>query len=97
MNKAERRKQEGTAQKTKVVAEKMAKVRSDAIKYTSNRLFLVLACCLHDKWGWEETRISRLIAQVKDLFNSIDRNYVNFEDLAQDLEETACIKIIDEE
>lgn len=113
MNRAERRKQERTAQKIKpvdiarrdhlvkqvhkVAVEEMAKAKSDAIKYASDRLFLVLACCLHDKWGWGETRIFRLIAQINDLFDSIDRDYVSFEDLAQDLEETAGIKIISEE
>jgi hypothetical protein len=31
------------------------------------------------------------------LFDSIDQDYASFEDLAQDLEETAGIKIISEE
>lgn len=60
-----------------------------AINYATNAMIASLVICLHDKWGWGKVRLKRLLDQVNETFDSIDKNYVSIEDLKKViLEET---------
>lgn len=64
----------------------------DAINYTTNAMIVSFAICLHDKWGWGHVRIKRLLEQVDDVFDSIDKDYVTIEDLRKAIfEETGIL------
>jgi len=81
MNRAERRRLQKkgiTAKDLKMIEEASAK---DAINYATNAIIASFAICLHDKWGWGHVRIKRLLEQVDNIFDSIDKNYVSIEDL----------------
>ena len=45
------------------------------------RMIASFVTVLHDKWGWGHVRIKRLLEQVDDVFDSINKNYVSIEDL----------------
>lgn len=81
MNRAERRRLQKkgiTAKDLKMIEEASA---NDAINYATDAMIASFAICLHDKWGWGHVRIKRLLKQVDDVFDSIDKNYVSIEDL----------------
>lgn len=81
MNRAERRrfqKKGITAKDLKMIEEASAK---DAINYTTNAMIASFAICLHDKWGWGKVRLKRLLDQVNETFDCINKDYVTIEDI----------------
>lgn len=81
MNRTERRRLQKkgiTAKDLKMIEESSAK---DAINYATNAMIASFAICLHDKWGWGNIRLKRLLDQVNETFDCIDKNYVTIEDL----------------
>lgn len=92
MNRAERRrlqKKGVTAKDLKMIEEASAK---DAINYTTNAMMAVFAICLREKWGWGHVRLKRLLEQVDDVFDSINKNCVTIEDIKKTiLEETGIL------
>ena len=92
MNRAERRKLQKkgiTAKDLKMIEEASVK---DAINYATNAMIISFAICLHDKWGWGHVRIKRLLEQVDDVFDSIDKDYVTIEDIKKAIfEETGIL------
>lgn len=63
------------------------------IDYATKALFASFAMVLHDKWGWGHVRIRRLLEQVDDMFESIDKEYVTIEDLKQTILDETGIKL----
>lgn len=92
MDRAERRrfqKKSITAKDLKMIEEASAK---DAINYATNAMIASFTICLHDKWGWGKVRLKRLLDQVNETFDCIDKNYVSIEDLQKTiLEETGIL------
>lgn len=80
MNRSERRKlqKKGVTAKDLKVIEKDSAMK--AIDYAVSGMIASFAMVLHDKWGWGQTRIKRLLDQVDDQFDSIDKDYVTIED-----------------
>ena len=59
------------------------KVGKQIINYFSTSLIFIL----HDKWGWGEVRIDRLIEQVNELYDAIEKGYIDFNDIKKANEE----------
>ena len=81
MNRAERRrlqKQGLTAKDIKAIEDSSA---LKGIVFAVSGMIASFVITLHDKWGWGHVRIKRLLEQVDDVFDSIDKNYVTIEDL----------------
>ncbi len=93
MNRAERRKlqkKDITAKDLKMIEEASAK---DVINYATDAMIASFAICLHDKWGWGKVRLKRLLDQVNETFDCIDKNYVTIEDLKKVILEETGIQI----
>ena len=92
MNRAERRKlqkKDITAKDLKMIEEASAK---DVINYATDAMIASFAICLHDKWGWGKVRLKRLLDQVNETFDCIDKNYVTIEDIKKTIfEETGIL------
>ncbi|HQD37253.1 MAG TPA: hypothetical protein PKV92_09190 [Thermodesulfovibrio thiophilus] len=81
MNRAERRRLQKkgiTAKELKVIEDNSA---LKAIDFAVKGMIASFVIVLHDKWGWGNVRIKRLLKQVDDVFDSINKNYVSIEDL----------------
>lgn len=81
MNRAERRrlqKQGLTAKDIKAIEDSSA---LKGIDFAVSGMIASFVITLHDKWGWGHVRIKRLLEQVDDVFDSIDKDYVTIEDL----------------
>jgi len=81
LNRAERRrfqKKGITAKELKVIEDSSA---LKGIDFAVKGMIASFVIALHDKWGWGHVRIKRLLKQVDDVFDSIDKNYVSIEDL----------------
>ena len=57
--------------------------RQKAIEHAVDHYSLALANVLMDKWGFTEKNgnLSAVLAQIGDLYDSIERGYVNAEDI----------------
>jgi len=92
MNRAERRRLQKkgiTAKDLKMIEEASAK---NAINYATNAMIASFAICLHDKWGWGQVRLKRLLDQVNETFDCIDKDYVTIEDIKKAIfEETGIL------
>jgi hypothetical protein len=93
MNRAERRRLERQKIKPQDIKaiEDAAGIRG--VRYAVDSMFLVLATCLHDKWGWGHVRIKRLFDQMDNLFDSVDKDFVSIEDLKTILENEIGIEL----
>lgn len=81
MNRAERRriqKQGITANELKGIEQALAK---QVISYSTNAMIASFVLSLHDKWGWGQVKLKRLLEQVDDTFDSINKDYVSIEDI----------------
>jgi len=81
LNRAERRK----LQKKKLSAKELKTIEDNsakqAISYATNGMIASFVLTLHDKWGWGHVRIKRLLEQVDDMFDSVDKDYLTIEDM----------------
>jgi len=81
VNRAERRrlqKQGLTAKDIKAIEDSST---LKGIDFAVSGMIASFVITLHDKWGWGHVRIKRLLEQVDDVFDSIDKDYVTIEDL----------------
>lgn len=81
LNRAERRRLQKkgiTAKELKVIEDSSA---LKGIDFAVKGMIASFVIVLHDKWGWDNVRIKRLLEQVDDVFDSINKNYVSIEDL----------------
>lgn len=93
MNRSERRRLEKkgvTAKDLKVIESNSA---SKAIDYAVSGMIASFALVLHDKWGWGQTRIKRLLDQVNEQFDSIDNDLLTIEDMKQTILDEIGINI----
>jgi len=93
VNRSERRRLEKkgvTAKDLKVIENNSA---SKAIDYAVSGMIASFALVLHDKWGWGQTRIKRLLDQVNEQFDSIDNDYLKIEDMKQTILDEIGINI----
>lgn len=83
MNRSERR----NLQKKGVTAKDLKVIEHDsamkAIDFATSGMIASFALVLHDKWGWGQTRIKRLLDQVDEQFDSVDKDLISIEDLKQ--------------
>ena len=63
------------------------------ISYATNAILAVMCIQLHDKWGWGQVRLTRLLDQVQETFDAIDEKYVSVEDLKKILSDEIGIEI----
>lgn len=96
MNRQQRRQQEKKNKQTltraeaKQAASLTARVVMDkAIKDYSAAIML----CLHDKLGFGPKRAQRFMAQVEELFDSINQGYLSVDDVIKTVEEELGIQI----
>lgn len=101
MNRAERRKYQKkitgsmsreAAQEALMEATMIA--HKDAVRDTSQRQILIMCVCLRDKFGWGETRISRLLDEMEELSDSVNKKRVKVSDLHQIVVDELKIDII---
>jgi len=93
MNRAERRrlqKQGLTAKDIKAIEDSSA---LKGIDFAVSGMIASFVITLHDKWGWGHVRIKRLLEQVDDVFDSIDKDYVSIEDLRKVILEEIGIEL----
>lgn len=93
MNRAERRrlqKQGLTAKDIKAIEDSSA---LKGIDFAVSGMIASFVITLHDKWGWGHVRIKRLLEQVDDVFDSIDKDYVTIEDLRKVILEEIGIEL----
>lgn len=93
MNRAERRrlqKQGLTAKDIKAIEDNSA---LKGIDFAVSGMIASFVITLHDKWGWGHVRIKRLLEQVDDVFDSIDKDYVSIEDLRKVILEEIGIEL----
>lgn len=92
LNRAERRrlqKQGLTAKDIKAIEDNSA---LKGIDFAVSGMIASFVITLHDKWGWGHVRIKRLLEQVNDVFDSIDKDYVTIEDIKKAIfEETGIL------
>jgi len=91
MNRADRRKK---------VPAKSAKLLAEAsyyegIQYATSGIYASLILILHDKWGFGHARLTRLLDQVTDQFDSIKTGYVKIDDLKRTIKEELGIIMSD--
>ena len=48
-----------------------------------DRVLDTLIFVMYNKWGWGDTRISRLVQQVNDVYDAIESGHVSLEDIRQ--------------
>jgi len=93
MNRAERRrlqKQGLTAKDIKAIEDSSV---LKGIDFAVSGMIASFVITLHDKWGWGHVRIKRLLEQVDDVFDSIDKDYVTIEDLRKVILDEIGIKL----
>jgi hypothetical protein len=64
----------------------------EGIKDTVKGVFAAMLITVHDKWGFGRIRSQRLLKQVEDQFDSIQKGYITVDDLVQTIDEE--LKII---
>lgn len=89
MNRAERRKKV-PARNAKLLAEVS---RADGISFATSGIYASLILILHDKWGWGHTRLTRLLDQVTEQFDSVNHGYVSIDDLKKTILDELGIKM----
>lgn len=89
MNRAERRRQQ-RAEKDGVInikKQELNKIKEDATQEAVQRAFgmmlYTVAIVLRDKYGFGKKRLDVFVDYVLDQFESIQQNYVSFEDLRE--------------
>ncbi|MPM95806.1 hypothetical protein SDC9_142961 [bioreactor metagenome] len=72
-------------QKQGVTAKDLKKVEHEsamnAIDFAVQGMLASFALVLHDKWGWGQVRIKRLLDQVDEQFDSIDKELLSIDDV----------------
>jgi len=64
----------------------MEDLKLENIKSTLKLLFPIIALSLHDKFGFGEKRINKIIDKIKLQFDCINSNHLSFEDLKNECE-----------
>lgn len=65
------------------------RVKKFIVTYYSASVALVL----HDKWGFGQKRLTRVVGQINDLFESILLDYVSIEDIRKTLKEETGVDL----
>jgi hypothetical protein len=81
MNRKQRRqleKKRVTAKDLKVIEDHS---KSRGIDAATTGILASLALTLHDKWGWGHVRITRLLNQIDEQFDAVNKGFVPLEDL----------------
>ena len=101
MNRAERRKHlnkiTGSMSREaaqKALMEATTKAYKEAVGDTAQRQVLVMCVALRDKFGWGQGRINRLLDEMEELSDSVNKKRVSVRDLHQIVEEELKIDIV---
>lgn len=76
-----------------VYKEQIEQAKIDGISFATSAIMASLAINLHDKWGWGQVRVQRVMDQVQETFDSITLDYVSVEDLKKAVLEDLKINI----
>lgn len=55
--------------------------KATSIHFTTSAYSAAVAIVLHDKFGFGEVRLKRVLAEIEDTFDSIEKGYVKIEDI----------------
>lgn len=83
MNRAERRRYMKKGISAEDIAELYNKGMSKGIDVTTSALFSSLALVLRDKWGWGHVRVMRLLRQIDEQYDAINKGYLSIDDVQQ--------------
>ena len=85
MNRAERRK--------KLTAEDLEAAYYSGVKYATSGLCAAFVMIMHDKFGFGTSRLMKVLNEVSDKFDSVQRGYMSIDDLRQTIKEEFNIEI----
>lgn len=81
MNRQERRKIDKKNLTARDIKSIQDSSKSKGIDVATSAIFASLALTLQDKWQWDNMSIKKLLAQVDELFDSVNNGYLSIEDL----------------
>lgn len=81
MNRAERRKLEKKGITSKDIKRVQDNTKIAAVEQTTTAITSAVVLTLHDKWGWGNVRLTRLLDQITDTFEAMQQNYLSIEDM----------------
>lgn len=93
MNRAERRKLDKKNLTAKDILFIEENSKKQGLQQATSALFASLAMTLHDKWGWGNVRVTRLLKQIDNQFDSINKGYLSIEDMKKVVSEELNIDI----
>lgn len=68
------------------------RTRESTIEKTAELYSVAVAMVLRDKWGFGQKRLQRFMKQLEDMFDSLDKEYVSFDDCKEVLYKECGIK-----
>jgi hypothetical protein len=66
---------------------------SSGINHATKALLACFVMTMHDKWGWGHKRLTRLLDQVNDQFDSVLKEYVSLDDIIQEVKDKLGVDI----
>lgn len=93
MNRQQRR----AANKRGITDRDLRQEHFDGIRFSVKCYSVAVAMVLHDKLGFGPVRLNRLMGQIQETFDSIQRDYVKIGDLEKTLQEECGILFKDGE
>lgn len=93
MNRQQRR----AASKRGITDRDLMQERFDGISFAVKCYSVAVAMVLHDKLGFGPVRLNRVMGQIQDMFDSVQRDYVKISDLEKTLHEETGILFKDGE
>ena len=101
MNRAERRKHLNRItgnlsreQAHKALMEATTKAYKEAVRDTAQKQILVMSVCLRDKFGWNGEQLNRLLDEMEELSDTVNKKRVKVSDLHQIVVEELGIDIV---
>ncbi len=85
------RKQRRAAEKRGITANDLKQEQLAGIRFAVKCYSVAVAMVLHDKLGFGAVRLNRVMGQIQDMFDSIQRDYVKISDLEKTLQEECGI------
>lgn len=93
MNRQQRR----AAKKRGITDRDLRQEHLDGIHFAVKCYSVAVAMVLHDKLGFGPTRLNRVMGQIQDMFDSVQKDYVKIGDLEATLREECGILFKDGE
>lgn len=91
------RKQRRAAEKRGITGQDLKRERFGGIAFAVKCYSVAVAMVLHDKLGFGPVRLNRVMGQIQEMFDSVQKDYVKISDLEETLREETGIVFKDGE